>query len=56
MLDLVEANYQILLSAGIKPQNIDRSDICTCCNCEELHSHRATNGRRGTLAAIIELI
>lgn len=56
MLDLVEANYQILLSAGIKPQNIDRSDICTCCNHTDLHSHRATNGKRGTLAAIIELI
>lgn len=56
MLDLVEANYQILLSAGIKPQNIDRSDICTCCNHSDLHSHRATNGKRGTLAAIIELI
>ena len=55
MLDLVEANRQILISAGISPDNMDISDICTCCNCLELHSHRATNGKRGNLAAIIEL-
>lgn len=56
MLDLVEANRLILLEAGILPENIDASDICTCCNCEDLHSHRATQGKRGNLAAIIELI
>ncbi len=56
MLDLVEANRQILINAGVSPDNIDANDICTCCNCEDLHSHRATNGRRGNLAAIIELI
>lgn len=55
MLDLVEANRQILMNAGIKEENIDASDICTCCNHEMLHSHRATNGKRGNLAAIIEL-
>jgi len=56
MLNLVEANKNILLSAGIKEENIDISDICTCCNASELHSHRATAGKRGNLAAIIELI
>ena len=56
MLDLVEANRQILIDAGIDPQNIDVSDICTCCNAKDLHSHRATAGKRGNLAAIIELI
>ncbi len=55
MLDLVTANKLILLNAGIKEENIDFSDICTCCNSGELHSHRATNGKRGNLAAIIEL-
>lgn len=55
MLNLVNANKQILLNAGILPQNIDESDICTCCNAKYLHSHRATNGKRGNLAAIIEL-
>lgn len=56
MLDLVEANRLILINAGISPENIDISDLCTCCNSAELHSHRATNGERGNLAAIIELI
>ncbi|MDO4607970.1 MAG: peptidoglycan editing factor PgeF [Clostridia bacterium] len=56
MLNLVNANKNILLSAGIKAENIDTSDICTCCNANELHSHRATGGKRGNLAAIIELI
>ena len=55
MLDLVEANRQILISAGILPENMDISDICTCCNSDILHSHRATGGKRGNLAAIIEL-
>ena len=56
MLNLVEANRQILLNAGIPKNNMDLSDICTCCNADTLHSHRATNGERGNLAAIIELI
>ena len=54
-LDLAEANRQILINAGVLPQNIDISDICTCCNSADMHSHRATNGKRGNLAAIIEL-
>ena len=56
MLNLVRANKNILLSAGIREENMDISDICTCCNANELHSHRATGGKRGNLAAIIELI
>lgn len=56
MLNLVAANKNILISAGIREENIDISDICTCCNAGELHSHRATGGKRGNLAAIIELI
>lgn len=56
MLNLVAANKNILTSAGIREENIDISDVCTCCNCGELHSHRATGGKRGNLAAIIELV
>lgn len=54
-LDLWEANKQMLMYAGIKEDNIDVTDLCTYCNHEYLHSHRYTNGKRGTLAAIIEL-
>ncbi len=56
MLDLVEANRQILLSAGILPENIDVSDLCTHCNSHIFHSHRATAGKRGNLGAFITLI
>ena len=56
MLDLAEANRLILISSGISPDNIDVTDICTCCNADVLHSHRATAGKRGNLAAVIELI
>ncbi len=55
MLDLREANRQILIHAGIPPENIDVADICTNCNSEHLHSHRATGGRRGNLGLIISL-
>ncbi len=55
MLDLVEANRQILIHSGILPENIDVGDICTCCSCEDLHSHRATAGKRGNLGLIIEM-
>ena len=56
MLDLRAANREILLKSGIREENLDVADICTCCNSDELFSHRATNGKRGNLAAIIELI
>lgn len=53
MLDLKETNRQILVHSGIKEENIDVADLCTCCNSEVFHSHRATGGKRGTLAAMI---
>lgn len=55
MLNLREVNRQILINAGLKPENIDVSDICTCCNSDFLHSHRKTAGKRGTLAAFIAI-
>lgn len=55
MLDTVEANRQILIHAGIDENNMDISDLCTNCYSDELHSHRATKGERGNMAAIIEL-
>ena len=55
MLDLREVNREILLNAGVKPENIDVADLCTCCNSDIFHSHRATSGKRGTLGAFISL-
>ncbi len=54
-LDLRAANRWILLDSGIREENLEIADLCTCCLHEELHSHRATGGKRGNFAAIIEL-
>lgn len=55
MLDLAAANRSILVSAGVKPESIDITDLCTNCNSEYFHSHRATGGRRGVNGLIMEL-
>ncbi len=55
MLDLWQANKQILCHAGIKEENIELTDICTNCQSEFLHSHRATGGKRGVNGLIMEL-
>ncbi len=54
-LDLHKANKYILLDAGILEENLDVTDICTCCNSEFLFSHRASNGMRGNLGAVMVL-
>ncbi|MEE0839170.1 MAG: peptidoglycan editing factor PgeF [Acutalibacteraceae bacterium] len=56
MLDLWETNRQILINAGLRPDNIDVTDLCTNCNPNIFHSHRYTGGKRGNLAAIISLV
>ena len=53
MLDLLETNRQILVKAGVKAENITLSDLCTRCNSDLLWSHRATNGQRGTMCAVM---
>ena len=55
MLDLWTANRLILENAGIKKLNICVTVRCTCCNSQFFHSHRASGGSRGNLAAIIAL-
>lgn len=55
MIDLSLANKLLLIKAGVKEENIAISDLCTQCNCDLLWSHRATQGRRGTMSAFIQL-
>ncbi len=52
-LDLWETCRQNLLRAGILPEHIEVTDVCTCCNPDILFSHRASGGRRGNLAAFL---
>lgn len=55
-LNLWESNKRILLNAGILPENLEVTDVCTCCNSGYLFSHRASQGKRGNLGAFMELI
>ncbi len=54
-LDLWLANLIILRNAKIPLQQIAITDICTCHNAEYLFSHRASEGKRGNLAAFLML-
>lgn len=54
-LSLWEANRLIFQEAGILPQHITVTDICTACNPELLFSHRASGGKRGNLAGFLEI-
>lgn len=54
-LNLHEACRRNLINAGVLESNISMPDICTCCNPNLLYSHRASNGLRGNLAAVIML-
>lgn len=55
-LDLWLANIENCLEAGIPRENITNSNLCTCCNHEIFFSHRASNGKRGNLAAFLSLV
>ena len=55
MVDLKEANRRRLLQLGLRAENIDVSPDCTVCMSDVYWSHRATGGRRGTMASIIQL-
>lgn len=54
-LDLWKTNEIVMLEAGIKPEHLAVTNICTCCNSEVLFSHRASQGKRGNLAAFLML-
>lgn len=54
-LDLWECNYIIFKECGVYEENIHMPDICTCHNMEMMFSHRATQGRRGNLAAFLSI-
>ena len=43
----------ILLDAGVLPEHLEITDICTCCNPDLLFSHRASHGKRGNLGAFL---
>ena len=52
-LNLQKACEITLLASGIRKEHLDVTDLCTCCNPDWLFSHRASNGKRGNLAAVM---
>lgn len=54
-LNLWEACRYTLLKAGILKEHLSMPNLCTCCNPEILHSHRASHGKRGNLNAFLML-
>ena len=54
-IDLWRIILEMLLYAGLPEENIHISGLCTCCNSDIFFSHRATGGKRGTMAGVISL-
>lgn len=54
--DLVGMNLALLTESGITADRIDVAADCTCCAPFLYHSHRATKGKRGTMAAVIAIV
>jgi polyphenol oxidase len=51
-LDLVEANRQQLLAAGVPAKSIEASSLCTNCNTSLLFSYRGEKGKTGRMMGI----
>jgi YfiH family protein len=51
-LDLVEANRRQLISAGVAPNNISASTLCTACRPDLLFSYRAEKGVTGRMMGV----
>jgi len=54
-LDLWLVNLILLLRAGVKPEQVDVTDLCTAENSRQLFSHRASKGKRGNMGAFLKL-
>lgn len=55
LLNLWEANRRVLLEAGVPQENITISELCTMCRQDLFFSHRATAGKRGSMAGFLML-
>lgn len=54
-IDLQGINERILINAGVKPENIENSRMCTKCLPELFYSHRLMGNERGSMAGMISL-
>lgn len=53
MLDLWEANRQLLLEGGVLPENISSASTCTACHTDRFFSHRQEGPKTGRMAGWI---
>jgi polyphenol oxidase len=51
-LNLIEANRQQLIAAGVPKKSIESSQLCTNCHPELLFSYRAEKGKTGRMMAV----
>ncbi|MEA4972048.1 MAG: peptidoglycan editing factor PgeF [Candidatus Metalachnospira sp.] len=54
-IDLWGINKEVLMSKGVKEENIEIGGICTKCNPEIFYSHRVMGEKRGTMGAFLFL-
>lgn len=54
-IDLWQANYLQLRTAGVPAEKIEMAEACTQCNHEVFFSYRADQGKTGRIAAMISL-
>ncbi len=54
-IDLWAVNRRVLLDAGVLPEHLCVTDLCTKCHPDLFWSHRVTGGDRGSLAGFISL-
>jgi len=54
-IDLPLANLLFLQTAGLLPKNIHNAALCTRCHNDLFFSHRAQEGKKGLMAAIISI-
>jgi len=55
LLDLRKANKSQLREAGLRPENIYVTDLCTSCNVDRLFSYRKEGASSGRLLSVIGL-
>jgi polyphenol oxidase len=52
-LDLMEANRQQLLAAGVPAKSIEASPLCTNCHTDLLFSYRSERGKTGRMLGVV---
>ena len=54
-LDLWQCNKNQLVNAGMLPERVEMSRLCTVCHPEWFYSHRASGGKTGRMVAMLGL-